>query len=355
MKTNKELTILHVVPDDLVFFSQVLVQLANFREMGISHLYRTLIFIPEDRKHIGVNPKWKLAEEQFPEAKFFYYFDDGQVLNKVRQIDYIPLLRPYCLARHFNEYPELENHAIWYIDSDIILSKPFDFTPYLEDGICYLSDTKSYLNSDYFDGKIRDVKPEKLAEYKQIDVLGALANICGITREICEENKNNTGGAQYLLKNINANFWTKVYNRCLIIRSYLYYHRQGINFQFFDNEDKGFQSWATDMIAVLFTLWEEGKQTLTPEEFNFNWATDPITNWNKYFIYHDAGGSTFYRTVQKDGKEEQELVQLFNKRSPQYVNNIRTYFEDDLSFVHPDYCSKKYVEWIQFTKDKYIY
>lgn len=348
-KTNKELSIIQCCPDDTCFWSQCMVQLANFREMGISHLYRGLIFVPADRKHIGVNPKWKLIEEQFPEAKLFYYFDEDNILDKIRMVDYIPLLRPYCLERHFREYPELENNAIWYIDSDIILSKPFDFSQYLEDEICYLSDTKSYLNSDYFDGKIKDVRPDKLEEFKKIDVLDSLAKICGITREVCENNKNATGGAQYLLKNINANFWKKVFDRCMVIRSFLYYHRQGINFQYFESEDKGYQSWATDMIAVLFTLWEEGKITETPEEFNFNWATDPIQNWEKYFIYHDAGGSSFYRN---DGKE---LVQLFNKRSHQYVNNLCTYFEDDLSFVHPDYCSKKYVEWIQFTKDKYIY
>lgn len=346
-KTNRELTIIQVTPDDTIFFSQVLVQLANFREMGISHLYRGLVFIPADRKHIGVNPKWKLIEEQFPEAKLFYYFDEHQILDRIRQVDYIPLLRPYCLKRHFEEHPELENNAIWYIDSDIVLSKPFDFAPYLDDDKCYLSDTKSYLNSDYFDGKIRDVRPDKLEEFKKIDILDRVARICGINREICEKNKNSTGGAQYLLKNINSQFWEKVFNRCIVIRSFLYYHRQGINYQFFESEDRGYQSWATDMMAVLFTLWEEEKETPTPEEFNFNWATDPIEKWDKYFIYHDAGGGE----MNVNGK----IHKLFNKRSHQYVNNLRTYFEDDLSFVSPDYCSKKYVEWIEFTKNKYIY
>lgn len=349
--SKKELTIIQACPDDSVFFSQTLVQLANFREMGVSQYYRALIFIPSDRMHRGLNPQWKLIEEQFPEAKLYYYYDTENILATIGKIEYIPLLRPYVLEKHFRDHPELEQNAIFYVDSDIVFSKPPELEPYLHDDICYLSDTKSYLNSDYFDGQVNKVAPHKQNLFKTIDVLSRIAEVSGITREICEKNKNATGGAQYLLKNINADFWKKVYDRCIIIRSMLYYNLGGINFHFFDNENAGIQSWATDMIAVLHTLWSEGKETQTPEYFNFNWGTDLIEKWDTNFIYHDAGGHLGH----KDRKE----YPLFNKRDNQFIrrpeDNPITYFEADLSNISPHHCSKKYVEWIQFTKEKYIY
>lgn len=349
MKTNRQLTIIQCVPDDRVWFSQTLVQLANFREMGVSHFYRVLVFTPPDRTHNGINPDWKLIEEQFPEAKIFYYTDQDNLFSIIEKIEYIPLIRPYMLYKHFKENPELSENAVLYLDSDVIFSKKPDFNPYLDDEICYLSDTKGYLNSDWFDSKIHQVLPEKLAAYKQVDVLETVAKLSNITREICEKNKNATGGAQYLLKNITPEFWKKVLNRCIAIRTTLFYKTMGVNFHFFENEDQGFQSWCADMWAVLHTLWEEGKETQTPEYFNFNWGTDLIEKWNQNLMYHDAGGAVGH----KDGI----AYPLFNKRDMRFIrkpeDNPITYFEADLSHVSPHHCSKKYVEWINFTKEKY--
>lgn len=339
----KNLKIISVVPDDLVFACQTLVQLSNFREHGYSDKYNVLVFVPKDRLHLGVNPKWAIIEKEFPEANFFYYNDEDNVLDAIHSINYIPLLRPYCLKRHFKAHPELEQDAIFYIDSDIVFTKPLDFTPYLNDDINYLSDTKSYLNSDYFDSMITRVDPPKLALYAKRDILNEVSSLFGIDRATCEKYKDATGGAQYLLKNIDWKFWEKVEQGCIKFRMFFAYELGGINSLYFVNEDAGFQSWCADMASILWTLWAEGRETITPQDLDFAWGTDKIARWNEVYIYHDAGGNEI-----TDDKGVTHM--LFHKRAHEYINNISTYFESDLSHISPDYCSYNYVQEINKAK-----
>ena len=73
-----------------------------------------------------------------------------------------------------------------------------------------------------------------------------------------------------------------------------------------------------------------GYKPVVSKEFEFAWATDPIENWEKCKIYHNAG-------VTEDRED------LFFKGK--YVHE--TPFNDDLSFVNKDFCSYKYVEAIK--------
>lgn len=133
--------------------------------------------------------------------------------------------------------------------------------------------------------------PLKFEQFKLRDILNETAKSCGITREICVENKNNTGGAQYLLKNITAEYWDKVFNNSILIKFYL----ADINQQFMqgntpnEKENNGFQSFCADMWAVLWTLWAEGKKTATPPELDFAWSTDEMASHTHEYILHNAG------------------------------------------------------------------
>jgi hypothetical protein len=54
------------------------------------------------------------------------------------------------------------------------------------------------------------------------------------------------------------------------------------------------------MWAVLWNGWLRGNETKVVSELNFTWATDPIKNWDKNTIYHNAGvtcacGRQFYK------------------------------------------------------------
>lgn len=348
MNNSKELVIIACQPDDLYFSWQLEVQIANFRKYGLSDKLRYLMFLPHDRLEGGWNKATRELPIKYPEVNFYWYEDTANILeNYVQPYQYIPLLRPYVLGKHFKEFPELTEKAVLYIDSDVIWTKNPDFLDkYKDDEVCYLSDTKSYLGIDYWDSKVNDVKPEMVEAYKSFDSLELVANRVGISREIIKENDGGTGGAQYLLKGIDSKFWNDVFSACVIIRASLSSHMPGsINSKYFESENKGFQSWTADMWAVLWNLWKRGMKTVTPPEMDFAWATSSIELYDKVYIYHNAGATGQPFIV--DGIPHL----LFYKASTQYVNNVTTPFDDDGHVLtSPFFCSCKYAEAIEDAK-----
>jgi hypothetical protein len=276
----KELKFIQSCPDDTYYTWQVNLWLESLKELGHSDKAISLIFTPKNRVF---NEKWKVIEALYPEATFCYYKDEENISPLLSV--YIPTLRPYTLMRYFKDNPKSSNKAYFYCDADILFTKDFNLDKFQNDDVCYLSDTNSYINSDYFDNKVKDVMPSKLELYKTKDILEEMCNIIGITREIAEKNKLNSGGAQYFLKNLDADFWKKVMNDCINIKVYL----QGINKEFFESENKGFQSWCADMWSVLWNLWLRNQETKVVKELAFAWSTDPIKKLETHTILHNAG------------------------------------------------------------------
>lgn len=332
----RQLRIITAQPNDLLFCWQVRVQLHNLRKYGLSENYTALIWKHNGRQNGEMfTEQWAQLMYDYPEAAFFHYEDStGELSKLIAQTGYIPLLRPWLLAKHFESNLSLREDAILYMDSDVIFTKKPNFDNLLGDDTCYLSDTRSYIAASYFDSKIKDVLPQKLDSYKKIDVLDDLLKEFDLSRQVAIANEQGSGGAQYLLKNIDAGFWQDVFKGCITVRLNL----RSVNKRFFENEDKGFQSWCADMWSVLFNLWKRGMKTECPPEMDFCWATDPIDKWDKVQIYHDAGAST--RPI-KEGH------MLFHKRDLPYVNNEKTPFDDDLSFVSNEYCSYWYAREIE--------
>lgn len=276
---KKSLKFIQACPEDAYYIWQVHLWLESLKEIGHSDKAVNLIFSNKG----SFNPKWKEIEKLYPEAEFHYYKDEHNI-NRFLPT-YIPLLRPYVLSRYFQDFPENCVNAIFYCDSDILFTKDFNVDNFINDDVCYLSNTNSYISASYFDSKIKDVIPEKLEEYKTRDILAEVMSVVGVGREIAEHYNDHSGGAQYLLKNVDSAFWAKVFNDCLTIRKYL----QNVNKYFFESEEKGFQSWCADMWAVLWNLWFKEKETKVIEEMNFAWSTDPISRLNDYTILHNAG------------------------------------------------------------------
>ncbi len=345
---NKDLVFVCAQPDDYRFSFQVEVFLENCIKMGYENEIQIILYVPT--KRLGtkterfVEFKDRYATSN-PNIKFFWYEDvNNEVLPLANVIDYIPLIRPWVLKKHFEAYPELSQKAIFYHDNDILFNKKLDFDQFLSDDICYMSNTDHYLNvSKYWDTKVKDVLPEKLEAYKKIDILDNLAKMNGISREVCERNDNKTGGAQYILKNIDASYWQDVYNSTITIRQYLRYDGNGVNAQFFSDEDHGFQSWCADMWACLWMLWKRGYETATPSSLDFAWATDDYKKLDRVSIYHDAG-------VSKDN-----LHFLFNKNRPEYKSGQILPYEEDFSYVTNQRASYRYVQEILEVKKKYGY
>src|SRR5258705_215547 len=100
---SKNLIFIQACPDSSCFWWQTAVQLNNLRKFGYSDKYHVLVFLPADRDKDGFNGKWKYLERKYPEAHFHYYRDEINVMHTAIMIDYIPLLRPYCLKRFCEE------------------------------------------------------------------------------------------------------------------------------------------------------------------------------------------------------------------------------------------------------------
>lgn len=277
----KQLHFVTIFPDDAYFSWQCHLWLESLREIGHSDKAIVLIFTPSFRE---VNKtKFERIIALYPEAQFHWYKDEHQVSKLLGT--YIPILRPYTAWRFWKDHPEMKDKAVFYCDSDILFMKEFNLDKYLDDDINYLSDTNSYINATYFDSKVRDVKPDMLEEYKTIDVLDRTARLVGITREVCEANNNHSGGAQYLLKNLDAAFWFKMMNDCISIITYL----RSVNKDYFESENKGFQAWCADMWSLLWNLWLRGQETKVIPEMAFAWATDSIDKLKTHTIFHNAG------------------------------------------------------------------
>jgi hypothetical protein len=297
----KELNFIQVCPDDDYYIWQVHLWLESLKERGLSDRAISLIFTPNYRER---STKWEYLKDLYPEAQFHFYKDEHK-MSKLLGV-YIPILRPYTLMRFFKDYPEMENKAIFYCDCDILFTEKFDLTPFIEDEVCYISDTKSYISASYFDSKLKDVHPDRLEEYKKRDILNETCELVGISREIAEKWNEHSGGAQYLLKNINWEFWDKVITDCIKIRI----HLQNVNKEFFESENKGFQSWCADMWAVLWNLWLQNKETKVVKELDFAWSSDGIKRLDSVGILHNAGivSSTqgdipvFYKGTYHQGK-----------------------------------------------------
>ena len=321
---KKELKFVTCQPDDVYYTWQVHLWLESLRSIGHSDKAIVLVFTPSFREK---SDKWQKIVDLYPEAEFSFIKDVDNVSRYLGT--YIPVLRPYCLMKYFKENPEMVSRSVFYCDSDIQFTYKFDVSEWMEDDVCYLSDTNSYINASYFDSKTRDVIPEKLEAYKERDILNETASLVGINREICEENNKDSGGAQYLLKNIDHTFWEKVLVDCIQIRI----HLTNINKEFFASEDKGFQSWCSDMWAVLWNLWMREQKTKVIPELDFAWGTDPIKKLDKCTIYHNAGITqedmggylAFYKGKYHRGSdpfEDPHLEMVYNdERSKKYCTH----------------------------------
>lgn len=331
------------------------VYLSSLREFDYSKDCHILVFLntPEKIK------EWQDLENEYSEVSFFYFKDKG-ISVIANAFKYPPIHRLYCLQEHWKDNKYLEKEAILYTDTDIIFTKKLDFEPFLKDDINYVSwtgtihRTDNYLGLPYLESKINQVVPEKVEQYKKLDIPARLAGIVGITREKLEENIPNTGGAQYLLKNITSQFWTDCFNTCCEIKTFL----AGINQTFMqgitpnDKENAGFQSWCADMWAVLYNIWKTA-ETRTPVEFDFAWSTDVITRANEVYFLHNAGVVSADNIKVANSKDENGISKelegplffkgLYDTYTPWEDSNLINIYEDPVNQL---FCNNLYIKQI---------
>jgi hypothetical protein len=98
---------------------------------------------------------------------------------------------------------------------------------------------------------------------------------------------NNSGGAQYMVKNTNYEFWNKV--ELDSVRLYKYFCDEEPNYVKKHDNDYPIQKWTAGMWSFLWNAWYFGHETIVDERLDFGWVTNPYSDVEKYSILHNAG------------------------------------------------------------------
>lgn len=348
--------IITVVSNELGMCWQVNAYLENLKELGKEEYTEVLIYY--DTRPI---PQWDILKTLYPKAKFFFYKGD-RFTNNVIGI-YLPILRPYCLKKHFEAFPELQKETIVYTDTDILWMK----FPHIENysNGCYVSSTvfpNDYQSHNYLLSKRKDVDESKLASYDKINVVQKLAETVGITEQDVIDNYENCGGVQYILNNIDSQFWEKVMIDCLSIRVELQNINQcymkGVNPV--ERETNGFQSWCADLWSVLYNLLYFKHPVTAIEELAFSWATDDVAKLEQKPVFHNAGVTSdeTIRTNVKDENGKWIMVDAPVFFKGKYL--LSTPFQDIPSLqriinnpISNNYCSTHYTKHLLNLQNKY--
>lgn len=257
----------------------------------------------------NVDPYFAKLKIKYPYVLFEFYNDTRT------SKEYIPSIKQNLLYNHYKKYQYLEQETIFLIDADVAFIKPIDFSHMLNDNIWYLSDTNSYLNYDYILSKGEDV-------------LSKMLEIANIDKEVVKVNNKNSGGAQYLIKNINAEYWNEVVE----LSHKLYSNITELNNKKVKNDPNHhpLQIWTAEMWALLWVAWKKNIQTKVDKTLDFCWATDNIKRWDEVKIFHNAGVTD-------------KMEHLFFKAK--YINE----FPDLNLDIDKDYCSYNYYQLVKQT------
>jgi hypothetical protein len=246
---------------------------------------------------------WNKLASHYSSVRFFFYQD-----TREQPIYYISSVRPNILKQHFKAHPELESEAIFYHDCDIVFTRKPDFNAFLNDNIWYLSNTNSYINYDYIISKGLDVYDKMCEITKMNPLIPQLIN-------------SNSGGAQYIMKNVNWKYWEYVEQDS----ENLFKEITELNTQkkAADPNYHELQIWCADMWAVLWNGWLAGNETKVVPEMDFSWATDLSNRWDETTIYHNAGatcgcGGTFYKVLYMETLPYNLDIEKFDKEKNCY-------------------------------------
>lgn len=244
---------------------QVEVMINNFIKVGINPNNIDIVaWKPND----VIPESWLKLAAHYNYVRFFFY-EDTRVTKH-----YISSIRPNILKQHWEARPELKDEVIFYHDNDIMFTKPVDWNKFLEDDKWYGSDTRWYISHEYILSKGEDI-------------LNKMCEIVDIDKEIVKENELNCIGAQYMMKDIDYDFWNNVENDS----ERLFKEITAMNVEKKKTNPKyhELQIWCADMWAVLWNGWKLGKETICDNDFTFSWGTSGEDEFFKHNIFHNAG------------------------------------------------------------------
>jgi len=269
---NNNMIFISAQPDNIYFHWQVELYLYQFSKLGIADRCYAIFGYNDS------NPSADLVNLSKKFKNILWYKDER---DKSIKNYYIPTIRPHILKKFFKEYSHLGKN-VFYHDSDIFLVKLPKFELMFDNDIGYVSDTVSYIGYKYIRLCGKRYK-EKYPELSDDDIFIKMCKCINISEDLVRLNEKDSGGAQYLLKNIDSSYWEEVEKSCVKLYDLLkkYENTYPIN--------NHIQSWTTDMWVVLWTYWKRGSKTIVHTELDFSWATGTMLDYHSKNIFHCAG------------------------------------------------------------------
>jgi hypothetical protein len=292
-------------PATLLYAWQVEVMLESFIKYGIDQRNIHVVCLKVNDFYTG----WENLEKKYSEVKFSLYEDTRKTKY------YVSSIRPNILKQHFEKNPYLEKEIIFYHECDIIMTKEIDWEIFKNGDEWYGSDCCDYLGYEHILNKGEDVL-NKMCEVMKID------------KDIIKSNQKNSIGAQYVLKDIDSNFWENIERDS----EDLYKEITELNIQKIEanSEYSPLVIYCSDMWALLWNGWKNDHQTVCHESLEFCWAPRGIESYERCSIFHNAG-------IQNNMKDE-----YFYKYN--YIHKLP--YGDEIS-IKENTASYKYWEFIK--------
>lgn len=293
--------------DDSKFYLwQVLVQINNFRKMGIE---QDTYYVIVCKTNTPSEELIRIVNDPTLKCHFEVYIDDRMAMR------YSSTLRLRGIKHFVDNNPWFEKETFMYLDPDVIFTKPFDWSEFEKGDTWYVSDTKSYLDTVYIKSK-----SEKLFH--------EMCDIVGVDPAIIEAQDPHCGGAQYIMKNVPYDFWHKTE----IDSENLFNHMRSTETIY--HPEHPIQTWTADMWAVLWNALFFERKVEIADELDFCWASDPMEKWNRKIIFHDAGvvhqdGMRFAKGAYQVSPFNKEIQVSETSASFNYVKEIR---ETEINF-----------------------
>ena len=330
---KNDLIFISAQPDTVYFHWQVEIYLYQFSKHGIKdNCYALFGYSGSKPSSYGV----ALAEKY--KGRVLFYKDERTPAQRV----YVPSVRPHILKQFFQEKPHLAKN-VFYHDSDIFLVKLPKFEIMFGDDIGYLSDTISYIGYNYIVscGNRYNAKHPSVSE---TDLVEKMCSCLDIPVDLIKSNEANSGGAQYLLKDVGYTFWCDVETSCNKLYDMLKTYEKTYPI------DHHVQSWTTDMWSVLWNYWKSGKKTKLHSELDFSWATYSSADYYKKNIFHLAGvtdankNKRFYKAayinsnVLLDYSKNSKMFDFIgeNEATYEYVKVIKEYVNSNSLNKEPE-------------------
>lgn len=200
---------------------------------------------------------------RYPNLEIHSYVDERTERN------YLATVRPYLFWRYLSEDKNRERETYFQVESDVIFRKLPDFKTLLNtlpkgENVCLASDCSTYIDYKYLMGV-------QQGPY----IVDKFSEILNISVEKIVETPG--GGAQWLITNPTAQLWWHTWQDSQLI------------YDFLSPLNSNVQKWTAEMWAQLYNLVKFGWKVSLEKELSFCRPTDPIEEWKKAKMLHNAG------------------------------------------------------------------